>query len=55
MDVSKLVWSTMTVLFFIGAIGALSTVVLFAAELVRIAFSKDETPHGPISEEQQTD
>lgn len=36
-------WKFVTVLFVIGVIGSISTVLLFAFELVRVALSKDET------------
>lgn len=36
-------WHAVTVLFGLGVIGSLLTVVLFAGELLRVAMSKDET------------
>lgn len=33
------------VLFYVGCAGSILTVVLFAAELLRVLFAKDDTPH----------
>ncbi len=36
-------WHVVTILFGLGVIGSIATVVLFAGELLRVALSKDET------------
>lgn len=36
-------WLVVTWIFAIGVIGSIATVILFAIELVRVAFSKDNT------------
>ncbi len=38
----------LTALFFLGAVGSLATVVLFAIELVRIARNKDDDTESQI-------
>ena len=43
MEVCRAFWLVMTWIFAIGVIGSISTVVLFAIELVRVALSKDNT------------
>lgn len=43
MDLGKLFWIAITWVFAIGVVGSVATVVLFAAELARVALSKDDT------------
>jgi len=41
--VGLIFWKFVTVLFVLGVLGSITTVVLFALELLRVALSKDQT------------
>ncbi len=43
MSVAHGFWHFITLLFTLGVVGSIVTVVLFAAELLRVALSKDST------------
>ncbi len=44
-------WKFVTVLFVLGVIGSVATVVLFAIELARVALSKDETAENYVPQD----
>lgn len=53
MELHRHISSLLTILFFVGAVGSVATVVLFVAELARTALSKDVTPEHHSSAEDQ--